>query len=53
MTGPQISHVQIVKSTDQQWMNCMLKQCEIGAYWIDGENHGITYEVVEAEAVIV
>lgn len=46
MSGPQIDHVEIVKSDDTEWNQRMIDQCEIGAYWHEGENVGLTYELV-------
>lgn len=45
MTGPQIDHVIIVRSGDEEWDKKMVEQCEIGAYWDDGKNLGLTYEL--------
>lgn len=46
MDGPQIHHVQIVKSNDNEWNQQMIDQCEIGAYWHEGKNLGISYELL-------
>lgn len=46
MDGPEIDHVEIVKSEDAEWNQSMVDQCEIGAYWHKGENLGLTYEFV-------
>lgn len=46
MEGPQIDHVQIVRSGVEAWDAAMVEQCEIGANWHDGENLGITYEFI-------
>jgi hypothetical protein len=47
MTGPQINHVVIVHSGNRLWDQEMIDQCEIGAYWHEGKNIGLTYEVVD------
>ena len=48
MEGPQIDHVEIVRSSDDEWNQRMIEQCEIGACWHEGENLGVTYEIIEA-----
>ncbi len=46
MEGPQIHHVQIVRSSDVAWNQMMVDQCEIGAWWDEGKNLGLTYEFI-------
>ena len=45
MEGPQIHHVKIIESGDDEWNQRMVDQCEIAAYWHDGTNVGLTYEM--------
>lgn len=48
MDGPEISHVEIVRSGVEGWDRLMVEQCEMGANWYEGKNVGITYEMVDA-----
>jgi hypothetical protein len=45
LSGPHIDHVIIVRSGDAEWDQKMIEQCEIGAYWDEGKNLGLTYEL--------
>lgn len=45
MGGPQIHHVKIIESGDDEWNRRMVDQCEIGAWWDEGKNLGLTYEM--------
>lgn len=45
LTGPQIDHVVIVRSDDEEWNRKMVAQCEGGAYWDGKTNLGMTYEL--------
>lgn len=48
MDGPEISHVEVVRSGVEGWDKLIVEQCEMGANWYEGQNVGITYELVDA-----
>lgn len=48
MSGPEINHVTIVKSEDDEWNAAMVAQCEFGAAWHNGINYGMTYGMESA-----
>lgn len=47
LTGRTLDHLTIHMSDDLSWNKSMLDQCERGAMWCDGENLGITYELID------